>query len=1124
MIACLLFLFLGHFSTLISMFKYTGFLLLFILLSCTRPDEVRSTYTPSPNALFKRLTTEQTGIKFINALEPKEDFDVFRYRNYYNGGGVGMGDFNNDGLSDVYLTSNMGDNKLFVNKGNWKFEDITEKAGVKGSKIWSTGVSIADVNADGFLDIYVCNAGDVKGGKRENELFINNGNLTFTERAEEYGLADKGFSTHAAFFDYDKDGDLDCYVLNNSYRPISTLGYRNLRHQRDEFGGHKLYRNDEGKFIDVSEQSGIYGSVIGFGLGVTVGDVNQDSWPDLYISNDFYEFDYLYINNKKGGFDEKVQDHMGHISMFSMGADLADLNNDGYPEIFSTDMLPEDDYRLKTLIAFETYDVYQLRLKNGYYHQFMRNMLQLNNGDGTFTEIGQLAGVAATDWSWGALIADFNNDSFKDIFVCNGIYKDVINQDFVEYLGSSEQMQAAIEGKKVDYKQFVNSMPSQKISNYLFTRDGEMKYKNVSTDWGLDEPSFSNGAAYGDLDNDGDLDLIVNNVNQDLFVYKNESADRKENNYLSIVLKGKDKNLFALGTNVKAYSGNEIHTYDHMPIRGFQSSMDYKMIIGLGKVDKVDSVIVTWPDQTGQILRGVKANQTLVLSNADGKQLPSFTTHYHPLLKEIKTDSISHKENFFNDLDGNRLQYHMLSTQGPAFAKADLNGDGLDDIFIGNGVGTPGNIFIQKPGYKFVSISNEVFLPDAASEDVDAVFFDADMDGDQDLYVVSGGTETPLQSINSTDRLYENKGLKNGTPVFEKTSGKIPQQYLSGSSVKPADIDHDGDLDLFVGTRVNPLYYGMPCDQILLINDGKGNFIDMTSTIAPQLRQLGMVTDASWFDYNHDEFPDLMMVGEWMPITIFINDGKHLSKADNVPGLDKSDGWWNCVKQGDIDGDGDTDFVLGNFGLNTKFKASAESPITLYVNDFDKNGSVEPVFAYEKQGKEYPLALRQEMIKQMSSLKKKFVYYKDYANKSLTDIFEPQLLAKATKRFYYEPNTSVLINNGTSGFELRHLPWQAQVSPVYGIELFDVDGDNVDDIIMGGNLFAVKPEVGRYDAMNGLILRNDGKGNFKPLSALESGITVKDETRYITSMNNKGKKLIAFVRNNNSIVFYQTVK
>ena len=752
------------------MWRYLIFFQVLITTACTNQGEKKE--PDQKSTIFHRLTSKETGIEFQNTLTIQEDLDVFRYRNFYNGGGVAIGDINNDGLSDVYLTSNMGDNKLFLNKGNWKFEDISEKAGVKGTKTWSTGVSIADVNADGLLDIYVCNSGDVNGGNRENELFINNGDLTFTDRAKEFGLADKGFSTHAVFFDYDKDGDLDCYVLNNSFKPVSTLGYRNLRNVRDELGGHKLYKNANGKFSDVSEAAGIFGSVIGFGLGVSIGDMNHDNWPDLYISNDFYERDYLYINNHDGTFLEQLPAYMGHLSMFSMGADIADINNDGYPDIFSTDMLPEEDFRLKTLVAFETFDTYQLRLDNGYYHQFMRNMLHLNNKDGSFSEVGQLAGVDATDWSWGALIADFDNDMNKEIFVCNGIYKDLINQDFVEYLGSSENMRAAIEGKKIDFNEFVEQMPSQKISNYMFVQTKDLTFENRSKDWGLDEPNFSNGAAYGDLDNDGDLDLIVNNVNQEAFVYQNRSGELKPNHFLAFSFKGSGGNTFGLCAAVRVYSNGQILYGENMPIRGFQSSMDYKMIVGIGNNLSIDSLSVTWPDDKQEILKDVKADQHLILDYANAKRVPQKEETVKPIFKEANANQIIHEENQFNEFDRDRLLYHMVSTEGPAFASADLNNDGLDDFYLGGSLGNPGKIYMQKSNEKFLALEPNVFFPDTLADDVDAVFFDFDNDKDLDLYVVTGGSEHSSLGLALQDKLYENVG-KNNLPKFIKAQGKV---------------------------------------------------------------------------------------------------------------------------------------------------------------------------------------------------------------------------------------------------------------------------------------------------------------------------------------------------------------
>jgi len=1095
--------------------KIIGLLLCWLCFACGERQDSKV----EGDKVFKRLSSKETGITFKNELQEKEGFDIFRYRNFYNGGGVGIADFDNDGLADIYLTSNMGNNQLYHNLGNWKFEEIGEKADIIGTKAWATGVSIADVDADGWLDIYVSNAGDVEGGNRENELFINNHNLTFTERAAEFGLNDKGFSTHAAFFDFDKDGDLDCYVLNNSYRPAASLGYRNLRNERDEFGGHKLYKNDDGHFADISEQAGIFGSVIGFGLGVTVGDINQDGWPDMYISNDLYERDYLYINNQKGGFDEEIEKYMGHISMFSMGADMADLNNDGYPEVFSTDMLPHDDARLKTLISFETYDTYQLRLKNGYYHQFMRNMLHLNTRNGKFIEVGELAGVSSTDWSWGALIADFNNDQHKEIFVSNGIFKDVTNQDFVEYFSTSGQIKAALEGKSVDYKHFVEQMPSNKLSNYLFEQQSNLKYDNRVTQFGLDEPGFSNGAAYGDLDNDDDLDLVVNNVNQELFVYNNQTREQTTNHQLSLTFKGYKKNIFGLGTIVKAFVGNQILAFEHMPIRGFQSSMDYKMIIGLGSITTVDSLTIEWPDQKIEVMKSIKTDQKIIADHVNAKAQPFKSTLQKPLFHLINDQDIKHIENKFNDFDRDRLQYHMLSTQGPAFTFADLNSDGLDDIFIGGSVGTPGKILLQNVSGRFAEIDNRIFDADSLSEDTGAAFFDADGDGDFDLYVATGGSEYTGKSEYFLDRLYLNTG-STSNPVFKKSVAAIPTMYQSGSCVRPADFDKDGDLDLFVGTRHIPGQYGIPCDQFLLVNDGKGMFQDASTQLAPSLKALGMVADASWSDYDGDGLLDLIIVGEWMPVIVLKNTGKKLELVKNVLGLEKSNGWWNVIQGANLDGDQDIDFIVGNNGLNSKFKPTIQSPISLYVNDFDRNGSQEPVFAFIQNGREYPMALRQDMIKQMSSLRKKFVLYKDYADKPLSDIFDKELIDHAIQSKFYQAQTSILLNNGQSGFDLRPLPIEAQVAPVFGIATLDLNGDKHLDIILGGNLYAVKPEAGRYDAMHELVLLGNSEGNVKAVYSKEAGFDLEGEVRHIAVLNGRGKKLVAFVFNNNASKIY----
>lgn len=1103
--------------------RRSWYLLIFVtcLLSCTNTTEKTNSY-PVKDKIFTRLHSNETGIDFRNDLEESENFDVFRYRNYYNGAGVSIGDINNDGLPDIYLTSNLKQNKLFLNQGNLHFKDITDSASVGGTKAWSTGVSMVDINADGFLDIYVCNSGDIKGDDKENELFINNGNLTFTESAKAYGLANEGFSTHAVFFDYDKDGDLDCYLLNNSFLPISTLGYRNIRDERDELGGDKLLRNDKGKYTDVSAQAGIYGSVIGFGLGVTVGDINNDNWPDIYVSNDFFERDYLYINNGNGTFSERLESSLGHISMFSMGADMADLNNDGYLDIFSTDMLPADNHRLKTITAFESYDVYQLKVKNGYYHQYMRNMLQLNNQNGTFSEIGQVAGVSATDWSWGALMADFNNDGYKEIFVSNGIYRDVTDQDFLEYVANEENVKAALEGRKIDYQKVIKKMPSNKLSNYIFTIDGKFHYKNVSHEWGLDEPSFSNGAAYGDLDNDGDLDLVINNVNQEIFVYRNETEKRQAGNHsISINFKGSDKNTFGLGCKVDIFKGAEVITHENMPIRGYQSSMDYKMVIGLGAILKIDSMRVTWPDHKVQMLTNVPITQVLTLEQRNATvYTPPKEISSDQLFKQVHLNNVfRHIENDFNDFNNQRFISQMLSTEGPALAVADINNDKLDDFFVGGASGQSGAIYIQNSNGDFAKLKTECFEIDSVSEDTDAIFFDADNDGDQDLYVVSGGSEFAPASKALQDRLYINNGLINSLPSFSK-SNSLPEIFQNGSCVRVFDYDKDGDQDIFLGTRVTAGQYGMPCDQYLLENNGKGAFIDISKR-SPGFQDLGMVTDAQWFDYNSDGWMDLIVVGEWMPITILKNNHAQTFTKTEVPSLKNTEGWWNTIEPGDVDNDGDIDFIIGNLGLNSKFKTSYQNPVSLYVKDFDNNNSLEQVYTYQKDGVDYPVALKQELSRQLTFLNKKFQYNNDFADKSIGEVFDHEMLKDALVLRAYEFNSCFLINNSNENFQFKPLPVAAQFGQVMDAEILDVDGDGNMDVILGGNMFSAKTDVGRYDALYSTVLKGNGKDDFKTMSSNKSGLHVSGEIRGIEHLKGKENDYIVIARSNDVIRIFK---
>lgn len=1072
--------------------------------------------------LFKRMPADSTGINFSNNLAFDEKFNIYTYRNFYNGGGVALGDINNDGLLDIFFTSNQEENKLYLNKGNFQFVDITKQAGVGGTKAWSTGVSLADVNGDGWLDIYVCNSGDVDGDDKENELFINNRNLTFTESASQYGIADRGFTTHAVFFDYDRDHDLDLYILNNSYQAIGSFNLRkNERPKRDSLGGDKLFKNDNGHFSDVSEEAGIFGSIIGFGLGVTVGDINKDGWLDIYVSNDFFERDYLYVNNHNGTFRECLPEQMKSISGASMGADMADINNDAWPDIFVTEMLPETNDRIKTVTTFENWDRYQNNVNNDYYHQFTRNMLQLNNRDSSFSEVGRLCNMEATDWSWGALMFDVDNDGLKDVFVANGIYQDLTNQDYLQYVSSEEVVQSVVSNKQVNYKKLVELIPSTPVSDYMFQNLGDLTFVNKAKEWGIGEPNFSNGAAYGDLDNDGDLDLVVNNVNSVASVYKNE-ANRMypRNRYLKFKLIGEGANQFAVGSKIEITHKDKKFYIEHLPNRGFESSVDFDPNIGLGELDTVENIFIEWPDGRVTELWNVSTNQTLKVEQKNAKIRTRFSDRKTALLMERAESPVicKHVESNFVDFDRERLIYHMLSTEGPRFSKGDVNGDGLEDFYMGGAKNSPGTLFVQNSFGGFESTNKELFERDKISEDISSVFFDADNDHDLDLYVCSGSNEFSSSSSALADRLY----LNDGQGIFTKSKQVLPTSTFESSSVvKSIDYDNDGDQDLFVGIRSKLFSYGIPVSGYILNNDGKGNFANVSNEIAPELKAVGMVTDACWVDIDNDRDPDLVLVGEFMPVKIFINENGRFSDVTTQYGLDKLNGWWNRILPSDLDKDGDIDFVVANHGLNSRFKASVERPISMYVNDFDNNGTVEQIICTYNGDKSYPLPLRHDLMSQIPSLKKKYLKYESYKDVTIFDIFTKAQMEGATVLYANEMASGVLLNKGKGSFAFHRLPVEAQYAPMFAVHVDDFNEDGKLDILMGGNLYNAKPEVGRYDASYGVLMSGDGKGNFSTIPIEQSGLSIDGQIRDFMEINTSKGSFLLVARNNDSALFYK---
>ena len=1069
--------------------------------------------------LFSLKKMDDLGINFENNLSYDKDFNVYKYRNFYNGGGVSIGDVNNDGLVDIYMVSNQDSNKLFLNKGDWKFEDITRQAGCHGQRAWSTGVTMVDINADGLLDIYVCNSGDVKGDNKENELFINQGpsgdagQVTFTEEAAKYNLNDKGYSTHASFFDYDKDGDLDVYILNNSFQAIGSFNLKkNERPKRDELGGDKLMRNDNGVYVDVSEDAGIYGSVIGFGLGITVGDVNGDGWEDIFISNDFFERDYLYLNNQDGTFAEDLENQMPSISGASMGADIGDINNDGFNEIFVTEMLPSDYERLKSVTTFDSWNRYQYSVDNGYHHQYTRNFLHLNNGNNTFSDISRMAGVEASDWSWGALFFDMDNDGWKDLFIANGILKDLTDQDYLQYISSESVMKSIVNDDGVNYKELIDIIPSNKISNHAYKNEGDLSFSNFKSS-GLQTEGFSNGSAYGDLDNDGDLDLVVNNVNMPSFFYENHAQVQAGKNYLKFELKGVGQNSFAIGAQIRIEADGNLYYVENQPTRGFQSSVDFRPNVGLGKATEVN-VQVTWP--TGKVtkLSGVKTNQTLKINEADaaasteGNQNTKLV-EWKPLATGLQ---YTHVENKFVDFNREPLNYHMLSSQGPCVSFADLDGDQKNDLVIPGPKNMPSQIFLAQQGGADLPSANAYLTIRKGAEHVKCDVFDADNDGDLDIYLASGGIEVSKFS----DLLQDDLLLNDGKGNFTSSNQKLPdaENAISTGAVSHGDIDGDGDMDIFVGERTQIGAYGKPCSGYIMLNDVKGNFEDVTEAVCPELKAIGLITDAQFVDLNKDGKEDLVVVGEFMKISIFKNTGDKLM-AMNISGAVA--GWWNVVKAVDIDNDGDQDLVIGNHGLNSRFAASAEHPMKMYFADFDQNGSGEGILTQNRpDGKDYPVALRHNLTSRMPVLKKKYPDFEKFKTATIKDMFAPEMLQTASVGTVDELRTIVLLNQGNFNFEKIILPQSAQFAPIYAVATLDINKDGYQDLLLGGNLYKVQPEMGRYDASYGVVLVNDQKGNFLDKTR-EYGFSVKGEIRDFVIDDD----LIHVFRNNDAVVSYQ---